>query len=190
MKSLPIYRIQLGDSAGIKIMSLVEYPAVETDFLKFSEEQPLQFSINEEERIVFGVALRADFPIYRISPHLGEYYVVFDTQTIKELYEKFLIEGRVSEVNLEHDVRTGGVHLIQSFIKDSNKGINPVGFEDIADGSWFTAYKVLNDEVWDRVKNGEFRGFSVEGFFELEKEQFNEQKENEVEELINELITE
>ena len=92
MNKLPIYRIQLGDAEGIKIMSLVESPAVEIDFLKFAEQTPLQFSIDEEERVVFGVALRADYPIYRISPRIGEYYVVFERDTIKQLFEKFLIE--------------------------------------------------------------------------------------------------
>lgn len=187
MNKLPIYRIQLGDAEGIKIMSLVESPAVEIDFLKFAEQTPLQFSIDEEERIVFGCALRADFPIYRISPRIGEYYVVFERETIKQLFEKFLIEGRVSEVNLEHEVKTGGVHLIESFIKDKDKGINPKGFEDIADGSWFTSYKILNDEVWEKVKSGELKGFSVEGFFELEEEKI---QKDEIESLIDELLKE
>lgn len=184
MNKLPIYRIQLGDAEGIKIMSLVESPAVEIDFLKFAEQTPLQFSIDEEERIVFGVALRADFPIYRYDRR-GEYYVVFERDTIKQLFEKFLIEGRVSEVNLEHSVKTGGVHLIESFIKDTDKGINPKGFEDVADGSWFTSYKILNDEVWEKVKNGEFKGFSVEGFFELEEEKI---PKDDFESLIDELL--
>lgn len=182
--AFPIYKIQLGDAEGIQIMSLVEHPAVESNFLAFEEQQPLQFSIDEEERIVFGVALRADFPIYRYDRR-GEYYVVFDKDTIKQLYEKFMIEGRVSEVNLEHSKKTGGVHLIQSFLKDTDNGLNPKGFEEVENGSWFCGYKIENYEVWNRIKSGELKGFSVEGFFQLE-----ENKKDELEELIDELLKE
>lgn len=164
---IPIYNIVLGGAEGIKKMSLVEYPAVESDFLAFAKQEPLKFSVDEEQHIVFGCALRANYPIYRFDWR-GEYYVVFSAETIKELYEKFMIEG-ANKVNLEHSTDTEGVYLIQSFLKDTKKGVSPIGFEDVEDGSWFCAYKVLNDEVWEQVKAGEFKGFSVEGFFELEE---------------------
>ena len=73
-----------------------------------------------------------------------------------------------NNVNLNHSIDTDGCYIIQSFIKDSAKGINPTGFEDIKDGSWFVAYKIENEEVWQKVKSGEFNGFSVEGTFQLE----------------------
>lgn len=182
MKKLPIYNITLGDSTGILIMSLVDSPAVESDFLKFANEEHIQFSLDEEQHIVFGCAMRADFPIYRYSQTNGEYYVVFSKETIKELYEKFMIEERFNTVNLNHQTNTTGVYLIQSFIKDTEKGINPVGFEHIQNGSWFTAYKIENNDVWDAVKAGKFNGFSIEGYFELQE------PKDEVEELLDELL--
>lgn len=190
MNKLPIYNITLGEAEGIQIMSLVESPAVECDFLAFNkDEHKMNFSVNEEQHIVFGVALRADYPIYRYSDRLGEYYVVFDKETIKQLYEKFMTDGSVLNVNLNHDKMTDGITLIQSFIKDTEKGINPKGFEDVADGSWFCAYKVNNDGVWQAVKEGKFNGFSVEGIFELEPTQFSKQeKTGEFDELIDSLL--
>jgi hypothetical protein len=187
MKKLPIYNIVLGDCEGISKMSLVEFPAVESNFLAFEEQKPLQFSINEEERIVFGPSLRADFPIYRFNQIMGEFYVVFSKETIKELYEKFMIEQKFNNVNLEHTTDTNGVFLIQSFLKDTEHGIDPKGFEECENGSWFTGYKVLNDEVWEKVKEGTFQGFSVELFSDLEI--INEPKD-EIEELIEELLSE
>jgi len=165
---LPIFNIVLGNSEGLTKMSLVEYPAVESDFLAFEKQEALKFSVDEEQHIVFGCALRADFPIYREDARLGEYYVVFSKDTIKELYEKFMRDEHYKDVNLEHSKNTNGVYLIQSFIKNTNKGINPVGFENVEDGSWFTAYKVENEDVWKEVKDGKFKGFSVEMFGELE----------------------
>ena len=191
MQRIPIYNIVLGESSGIKKMSLVEQPAVESDFIAFEKQQEeIKFAYDEQQHIVFGCALRADFPIYRYSERLGEYYVTFSAQTIKELYERFMKEGHKS-VNLQHETDTEGVYLIQSFLKDKNKGINPSGFESITDGSWFVAYKIENEQVWEKVKNGEFNGFSVEGFFDLQKteEEFSKKDEkDEMETLIDELL--
>ena len=191
MKRIPIYNIILGESCGIKKMSLVEFPAVESYFIAFEKQQEeIKFAYDEQQHIVFGCALRADFPIYRYSERLGEYYVTFSAQTIKELYERFMKEGHKS-VNLQHETDTDGVYLIQSFLKDTDKGINPAGFESIADGSWFCAYKIENEQVWEKVKNGEFNGFSVEGFFDLQKteEEFSKKDEkDELDEIIDEML--
>lgn len=181
-KDLPIYNIVLGNSPGVLKMSLVDSPAVMSDFIAFSEEKEIKFSLNEDEHIVFGCALRADFPIYRCSKDVGEYYVVFSKDSIKQLYEKFMIDGRITDVNTQHKTDVEGVYMIQSFIKDTEKGINPIGFDEISDGSWFCAYKVLNEDVWNDVKAGKFNGFSVEGLFTLTEAEFNKQDEPEQEE--------
>lgn len=186
-RDLPIYNIELGDSPGVLKMSLVDSPAVMSDFIAFSEDKELKFSLDEEEHIVFGCALRSDFPIYRCNANKGEFYVIFSKQSIKQLYEKFMIEGRISEVNTQHSTDVEGVYLIQSFIKDTEKGINPIGFEDINDGSWFCAYKILNENVWNDVKSGKFNGFSVEGYFCLNEEKFEQGKPNDIDSIIDEL---
>ena len=184
MNKLPIYNITLGDAKGILKMSLVDNPAVEDNFLKFEDEHQMQFSVDEEQHIVFGVAMRANYPIYRFSPSMGEYYVVFSAETIKELYEKFMIDQNFNNINLNHSKDTEGVYLLQSFIKNTEAGINPVEFEHIEDGSWFTMYKVENETVWNDVKSGKYNGFSIEGYFDLE------QPKDEIEELIDELLSE
>lgn len=184
MNRLPIFNIVLGDAEGIQVMSLVEYPAVESNFLAFSEQKEMKFSVNEDEHIVFGCALRADYPIYRLDRR-GEYYVVFTKEVIKQLYEKFLTENLMNNVNLNHDKDTTGVYLIQSMIKDTDKGINPIGFEDCADGSWFCAYKVTNEEVWTEIKQGKFNGFSVEVFCDLERH--IEEEQDLIDEILNEI---
>lgn len=169
MKKIPVYNIVINKGDGISKMSLVDYPAVESDFLKFEkDEKKMLFSMDEEQHIVFGCALRADYPIYRNNKGF-EYFVVFSSDVIKELYENFMIDGLQNDVNLQHTEDTDGVFLIQSMIKDTKKGICPTGFEDIADGSWFVAYKINNEEVWEGVKRGEFNGFSVEAYLDFEE---------------------
>lgn len=184
---LPIYNIILKNAEGLTKMSLVEYPAVESDFLAFDKKEPLKFSLDEEQRIVFGCALRANFPIYRENPDMGAYYVVFSPEVIKQLYEKFMKEGKTDLVNLEHTEDTNGVYLIQSFIKNTNAGLSPKGFDDVDDGSWFCAYKVENDDVWQSVKNGKFNGFSVEAFLELKATNETIEESDEFAEMLNEI---
>ena len=82
---------------------------------------------------------------------------------------KFMIDQNFNNINLEHYKDTKGVYLLQSFIKNTEAGMNPIGFEHIENGSWFAAYKVENEDVWDLIRSGKFNGFSVEGFFELEE---------------------
>ena len=80
-----------------------------------------------------------------------------------------MIDEKINDVNLEHSKDVKGVHLIQSFIKNTETGINPIGFEDCDNGSWFVAYKIDNEDIWKEVLNGTFKGFSIEGEFELHK---------------------
>lgn len=122
---------------------------------------------SEEEMIISGPIMMANKPIYR-NDHNGEYYVVFSPETIKKIAQKFFKKGYQSNVNLMHDDGqiVDGVTMFESWITDEKRGIYPMkGFEDVPNGSWFGSFKVDNQEVWDKVKNGEFRGFSVEGVF-------------------------
>lgn len=195
LKTLPLFKITIAnDEEGIDKMSLVSAPAVESDFLKFSKQEQIHLSVDDDQHIVLGVALRCDYPIYRRTQGGYEYYVMFDADTIRQIYEKFM--KNPNKVNLEHSVDTEGVYLIQSFIKNSEAGINPVGFEDIENGSWFTAYKVENEDVWQKIKTGELNGFSIEGLFTLldtdfgiEQEFKKDNEPDEMEALIDELLS-
>lgn len=193
-KNIPIYKAVLEDEeTGMYTISLVTNPAVQSDFLYFNEQRmPLHFKVeNEEKRVVTGVIMRCDYPIYRIGMSGMEYYLTFDKQTIEKMAEKWLKEGFQSNVNLQHnpDAYVDDVLLKEVFFKDVNRGINPMGFEDIEDGSLFGTYHILNDEVWASVKSGEFKGFSLEGYFNVvEVEQDQEEAEyNEIMALIDKI---
>jgi Putative phage serine protease XkdF len=127
-----------------------------------------RFAINEEKRIISGAAMIADMPIYRKDKDLGEYYVVFDAASIQDIVQKFSAKGFMTNFNLFHDDKAAvsDVTIFNSFISNTDLGIHPPeGFSDCANGSWFISAKVNNDAVWERIKSGELRGFSVEGLF-------------------------
>lgn len=187
IENLPIYYAEIAtEEDGICCMSLVNYPAVERNFMAFAKQkQMVRLAAIEdgEQRLLLGVIMRAGYPIYRNDNGI-EYYIVYNAPTIRYMAEKMLVDGRSTTVDIQHDGNlVEGVHLQELFIKDTTKGISPKGFEDVEDGSLFGVYKVHNDEVWEMVKRGECMGFSLEGFFHVSR------VANEEEEL-KELMTE
>lgn len=168
---LPVYdALVMDDDCGMVKISLVDDPAVMSDFQAFDNARRMQtYSVmDEEKRLVRGVVMRADFPIYRRDERLGEYYIIYKADTIRTMAEKYLAESRQNDVNVMHSTDVDGVQMVQWFIKGD--GVSVTGFDDIADGSLFAEFHVLNDEVWEAVKDGTYRGFSLEGYFDLAPE--------------------
>lgn len=171
---IPVYNALITDAeTGMLKISLVDEPAVMSDFMAFDKQKrPQMYAVQDEEkRLVRGVVMRADFPIYRNDPGFGEYYIVYKADTIRSMAEKYLAESRQNIVNLMHageDV--SGVQMVQYFIKDTAAGVAPAGFEDIADGSLFAEFHIVSDEIWAAVKAGTYRGFSLEGVFDMAPE--------------------
>jgi hypothetical protein len=100
---------------------------------------------------------------------IGEFYTVFDKQTIFQIVQKFFKKGLIHSFNLMHDDKqqVPGITIYESFITDEVRGIKPMnGFEDVADGSWFISAYVDDDSVWKGIKDGTYKGFSVEGLFQ------------------------
>ena len=121
----------------------------------------------------------ADTPIFRSDATHGDYYVMFSKDTIFKIAQKFFKKGYQANVNVNHDPsqKVDGVVMFESFISDEERGIAPMkGFEDAPDGSWFGSFKVEDDETWQKVKNGEVKGFSVEGVFEYSKTKSKDQE--------------
>lgn len=170
---IPVFEARIDtDDSGIYKVSLVDFPAVESDFVYFDKQaEILKLAIaNEEQRLVTGVLMRADFPIYRCSKDMGEYYIVYSKDTIKIMAEKMMTDNTFNNINIQHEDGTDveGINLVEIFIKDTDKGIDPKGFENIEDGSLFATYRINNESIWEQIKAGEFRGFSLEGLFDLE----------------------
>lgn len=157
--------IDNNEDFGLKAVSLVDKPAIETNFLRF-KDQKITFSKNESKHLITGPSLIADMPIYRINPVTGEeYYVIFSADVIQKLVERYSQNNLFNSVNLQHDSNefTDKVILVESYFIDSKRGIVPNEYKDLSDGSWITSFKVQDDKLWDEIMNtNEFKGFSVE----------------------------
>lgn len=177
INGLPVYDAVLNDySIGIFTVSLVEHPATELSWVAFSKDnaatKPLKFSITDEEQHrVLSVIMRADFPIYRIDENGNGFYITFSKETLYEAAKRFMYNGFQNCVNVEHIASSSlyGFQLTQLYQKDVKRGINPVGFEDVEDGSLFGEYYVSDETLWEEIKAGKFTGLSLEGEFGLAK---------------------
>ena len=170
---IPVYDAIISDAeTGMFKISLVDDPAVMSNFQAFDKQHiPQMYAIQDEEkRLVRGVVMRADFPIYRRDDRMGEYYIIYKADQIRLMAEKYLAESRQNDVNLMHqeDSDVDGVQMVQYFIKGD--GVTVEGFDDCADGSLFAEFHIINDDVWAEVKAGTYKGFSLEGVFDLQPE--------------------
>ena len=165
---LPVYYLELNEGDGLTQVSLVSAPAIEENFHAFNgQQQPQTFAIqSEEKRIITGPAMIAEKPIYRRGPDGSEFMVKFSAATIEKAVRLWATQGKYNAVNAEHSSPVGGLYLLESFITDPVRGINPPdAWSDAAAGSWFLSYYVQDDALWAKVKAGEFKGFSIEGYF-------------------------
>lgn len=173
--NLPIYLLEINedltDGSEVDFVALVDKPAIERNFLRFKEDR-INFEIQDEDRrIISGPIMLADTPIYR-NDNGQEYFVSFPKDTIYKIIKKMFQKNYTGNVNLMHDPKkiVEGVTMFECWISDESRGVKPMkGFEDAPDGSAFASYFVDNDEVWSKVKSGEFKGFSVEGLFNYKR---------------------
>ena len=180
---IPVYDAVISDDeTGMFKISLVDDPAVMSNFQAFDATRKMQlYAIQDEEkRLVRGCIMRADFPIYRRDAGFGEYYIIYKAEEIRKMAEKYLAESRQNDVNAMHQGEDlPDIYMVQYFIKGD--GIQVDGFDECADGSLFGEFHVVNDEVWEEIKAGTYKGFSLEGVFDL----VPEQDKDEIQEIVD-----
>lgn len=180
------------DQSGIDAISVVMSPAIEENFIHLSKHEILLKEIDAEKRILMGPALVPDKQIYRRNDKTkDEYYIYFSKATIRKASELFLMNANQNNSTLEHSQKLKGLSVVESWIiEGENDKSKNYGF-DLPQGTWMISMKVNNDEIWDKVKLGEVKGFSIEGYFadKLEMSLKNEDMEEKVMvEKIKELI--
>ena len=177
---LPLFKLNVveGDP-GITTISLVEFPAMEMPMVMFSEDKKdMHFSIQDEfKRNILTIIARTDYPILRISQEGDPYYVIFTKEVTEKLCQRLMKEGYAQNVSTEHSGKLiEGIQLQEVFLKDTSKGISPVGYEEAAEGSLFGVYHITDDQLWKDCLDGKFTNVSLESYFTLEK--FNKTKNN------------
>ena len=170
VKKLKKYNI-VPSTSDIYNISIVDEPAVESNFIALSKQRPLDFKIqNEERRIVYGCALRADFDIYRQYGN-EEFYVTFSKDAVRRLMTKFMKNFSQKNWTKDHMEFAEGLTVVESWLVEdvNNDKANKLGLENFSEGSWMIGVKVDDDEIWKSIKEGRWHGFSVEAFCDLEE---------------------
>lgn len=165
----------LDDECGIQALSLVEHPAVLSKVERFAEnDNKPQYFKDDLKHNITGLIIPADRPIYR-NNGTEEYYIVFEKDTIVDFSTKMMKDGTMNFFNWEHsDDTISGIECIELFIKDSERGITPAGFDDVEEGSLFGTFHISDDDVWEKIMDGSY-GISMECIFSRFSEQIGEQ---------------
>lgn len=174
-----IKHYKVGCDSETYAISMVEAPAIESDFVALSkeeEEKQQVFLESNERHMCYGAALIPEKDIYRNNGE-QEFYISFTKESIEKMSQDFMKEYRQHEVKTDHDEVANEVCVVESWlVEDSYKDkANALGI-NVPEGTWMVGMKVNNIETWDRIKAGELKGFSVESMLTLEE--FSKQNDN------------
>lgn len=174
--------------SDIYAISLVDEPAIEENFIYLSKDKQEQIFLEKEDKhLIVGAVLVPNKPIYRNNGK-EEFYIQFSKETIEHLAYEYLMNGRMYSVTTDHKDIADDICLVESWIKTSeNDKSNDYGM-NLPIGTWIAAMKVENEEVWQRVKQGELKGFSIESFVNLDEINLKKQNTNMTEEVKMETI--
>ncbi len=171
---IPVFKVNVDmNDCTISTMSLVDDPAMSIDMVCFSDDkqkQKMNFKIQDEtQHNIMTCMVRVDFPILRIDESGNPYYIVFTKETSKILCQRLMTDGMQQNISKDHSGKLiDGITLQEVFIKDSTLGINPVGFEDAAEGSLMGIYHITDDSLWNECIEGKFKGISIESYLGLQ----------------------
>ena len=173
------------DLSGVDAISVVENPAIESNFVALKSEEIKLAQVNAEKRILMGAVLIPEKPIYRRNGE-DEYYIYFSKDTVNKASQLFFKNGNQNNWTLEHGKEIQGLTVVESWIvEDTQKDKSAIYNLSVPIGTWMASVKVEDDGIWnDFVKTGKVKGFSLEGYFadklESKKELSKQQSEDDV----------
>ena len=172
-------RYKIGLDSEVYAVSLVENPAIEENFVYFSqdERQALKFQ-DDEKHVVLGPVMIPNKPIYRYYKD-QEFEVVFEPEVIEQMAFDFLKNKRESDITLDHETDVNEVSVVESWLKTSESDKSNAYGYNLPIGTWFVSMKVNNIDLWQKIKSGEVKGFSIESLLEIIDSNFSKMNNNE-----------
>ena len=200
MKKKPTKIVELvieenNEMLAIDAISLVSAPAIEENFVYFGKEKHnLTFAkVDEEKRMLVSPALIPNKQIFRYNPQTdSEYYVYFSKDTVRQAAELYLKHNNHHKATYEHQDRVSGVLTTESWIKEGDMDKSKMYGFDLPNGTWFVKMRIDNDDLWNKIKEGELKGLSIEGYFvdKMQKMSDNKPTDHEILSALNEIIRE
>jgi len=185
MKIVELIIDESDETSGIEAISLVETPAIESNFIALNKHETLLKEVNKEKRILMGAALIPDKTIFRRSENDEEYYIFFSKQTIRQASELFFKKSNHKNATIEHKDKLKDVTIVESWIiEDKSKDKTALYGMDLPVGTWVVSAKIDDEELYNKAKSGEIKGFSIEGYF---ADRYDMSKDDKKTETINKL---
>jgi len=197
MKRIPTKIVELvisdeSEELTIDAISLVTSPAIEQNFVFMGKENKnlTLAKIDEEKRILVSPALIPNKQIFRYDANTdSNYYVYFSKDTVRQASELYLKHNNHHKATYQHEDRVSGVLTVESWVKEGEQDKSKLYGFDLPDGTWFVKMKIENDEIWNKIKDGELKGLSIEGYFVNKFEKMQRQPTNEeILSALNEII--
>jgi hypothetical protein len=189
LETIELFIDENGENDGIEALSLVKFPATEETWIALNNHRIEFKSIDDEKRIIIGLALVPDKLIYRRNGDY-EYNIKFSKETVKKAGQLYLKKLNNNNATLEHQTEVDGVSVVESWIVENPKMDKTAIYNlNAAEGSWAVIMSIENDVVWEEIKNGTYLGISVEGYFSDEQKLSIQTKELELIEKIKSIIT-
>ena len=155
------------DTDEVFAISLVESPAIESNWVAFDKETIQFAAVDTEKKMIIGPILIPNKHILRVDGEGQPYHVTFSADTVSRLAQNYLMKKYTDQATIEHESKLKGVNLVESWIKtgkldkSNNYGLN------VPEGTWMGIMKITDDKLWkDYIKTGKILGFSIEGYFE------------------------
>lgn len=180
------------ETEGVFAISLVDEPAIEENFVALSAHEIELKVVDEERRIVVGFALVPDKKIYRrqkVGKEVKEFNIFFSKETVAKTAELFMKKLNLDKFTVDHAKQVDGVSVIESWVVEDSKNDKSNLYKlDPQGGEWVVMAKIYNDQVWSEVKDGKYKGFSIEGMFDGFEQLQSKTKEETIYQQIKDLI--
>jgi hypothetical protein len=177
---IPVYKAKINesDATGVNLVSFVEYPAIEENWVALSKEnEQVTLAKDTYKQVLTGAVLVPDKEIYRVDKHGNPYYIVYDAETIEQVSQKFFKQNYTHNTNDEHLIALDKNYVIESWIKTSEQDKSVALGMDLPIGTWLMSYKVEDSEYWnEQILTNKKRGFSIEGLFSMEEVELKNSK--------------
>jgi hypothetical protein len=174
---------------GVNAVSVVEDPAIESNFITLRDENKIELAeVSKERRILLGAALIPNKPILRVEDE-KEYYIYFSKETIAKIALMFAKNKYSDQVTEEHAKQVKGMTIFESWLTE-DKQMDKSAFYglDVPVGTWCISMKAENEEVYNLAKQGKIRGFSIEGYFADNLKAKELSKEDKEIQILNEIM--
>ena len=141
------------EMVGIEAVSIVENPAIESDFIALADQEIKLAKVDDEKKIVMGAALIPNKPIFR-KRNDTMFYVYFSEDTVRRSSELFFQNGNQSNATLEHQMKANGLTVVESWIVEGEQDKSRIYGLDVPKGTWMISMKITDDELWAEIKEG------------------------------------